>query len=205
MSNNRNGLFNLTSNERLILNIYLNMYNQTVHDIDLLYQQVDLLYDNLNELRNIINIITGISRRTTSNQDTTQERQNNISRENLSDNFYLLDLARYLNSAHNDFNVRTERMNTSRRNINSNFINNNIRTNNNNNNNNTSTGTRIITDIIDNAFNSFYDNVPVIPSRNQIIFGTRTTSFSNIQEPLNNICPITLERFEDNSDVTTTT
>ena len=51
----------LSDNDRIILNIYLNMYNQTARDIDLVYQQLDLMYENLNSIRNIINIVTGVS------------------------------------------------------------------------------------------------------------------------------------------------
>ncbi len=51
----------LSENDRIILNIYLNMYNQTVRDIDLVYQQLDLMYENLNNIRNIINVVTGVS------------------------------------------------------------------------------------------------------------------------------------------------
>ena len=55
--------------------------------------------------------------------------------------------------------------------------------------------------IYDNI-NAFYDRVPVPPSNEQIQLATLTTYYSNIVEPLNTNCPITLESFENNSVVT---
>ena len=51
----------LNNNDRFILNIYLEMYNQTIHDINMMYEDIDLMYENISELRNIINSITGVS------------------------------------------------------------------------------------------------------------------------------------------------
>jgi hypothetical protein len=48
---------------------------------------------------------------------------------------------------------------------------------------------------------SFYDNVPVYPTTEQIARGTRRLLYSNIEEPLNVSCPITLERFESDTEV----
>ena len=54
-----------------------------------------------------------------------------------------------------------------------------------------------------NNFNSrFFDRVPVPPSNEQIQLATLTTYYSNIVEPLNANCPITLEEFEYGSIVT---
>jgi hypothetical protein len=53
-----------------------------------------------------------------------------------------------------------------------------------------------------NNFNStFFDRVPVPPSNEQIQLATLTTYYSNIVEPLNTNCPITLETFENNNVV----
>jgi hypothetical protein len=48
---------------------------------------------------------------------------------------------------------------------------------------------------------SFYDNVPVYPTAEQVTSGTRRLLYSNIEEPLNITCPITLERFESDTEV----
>lgn len=49
---------------------------------------------------------------------------------------------------------------------------------------------------------TFYEPVPVYPSEEQLQQGLGNTVFSLIDSPLNNSCPITMERFEDNSNVT---
>jgi hypothetical protein len=49
---------------------------------------------------------------------------------------------------------------------------------------------------------TFYEPVAVYPSREQLQQGLGNTVFSLIESPLNNSCPITMERFEDNSNVT---
>jgi len=54
---------------------------------------------------------------------------------------------------------------------------------------------------VDTLLRSFYDNVPVVATREQQRAATLSTTFSRIVEPLNNRCPITLERFEPNSQV----
>jgi len=53
-----------------------------------------------------------------------------------------------------------------------------------------------------NNFNSaFFDRVLVPPSNEQIQLSTITTYYSNVIDPLNTSCPITLEEFENNSVV----
>lgn len=56
--------------------------------------------------------------------------------------------------------------------------------------------------IFHNFNSTFFNNVPVPPSNDQIQLSTLTTYYSNIVEPLNANCPITLEAFENNSVVT---
>jgi len=214
----------LTENDRVLLNIYLNMYNQTVRDIELSYQQLNLLYDNLDSIRNIINIITGVSDSldTRSQQETepstfgTFTRPSNNSYYNTSTNnlslstrLYLLDFARYLLDSYDNETAETtnnreteerERTrvrsrvgaNTRRRPNTSVFGSENIHFD------------TIATGVSRRLFSglaSFYDNVPVYPTTEQIARGTRRLLYSNIEEPLNVSCPITLERFESDTEV----
>jgi hypothetical protein len=215
----------LTDNDRIILNIYLNMYNQTVRDIDLLYQQVDLMYGNLNSIRNIINFITGVSDslNQTAEQEPTPPTFGTFSTPSsnsyyntgthnlsLSNRFYLVDLARYLldsydnetEMANQNSRETGERENTHvRRRVGTNTR------------RRSSTPTfntdginfdDIATGISQRIFpnlSSFYDNVPVYPTTEQITNGTRRLLYSNIEEPLNVCCPITLERFESDNEV----
>lgn len=217
----------LSENDRVILNIYLNMYNQTVRDIDLLYQQVDLMYENLNSIRNIINFVTGVS--DSLNQTTEQEprpstfarstssptnnshyssESNNLS---LSNRFHLVELARDLLDSYdretemsNQYSreigererTRVRRrvaMNTIRRPSTPIFNAESI--------NLDSIATGISQRIFPNL-NSFYDNVPVYPTTEQVTNGTRRLLYSDLEEePLNLSCPITLERFESDNEV----
>lgn len=226
----------LSDNDRIILNIYLNMYNQTVRDIeqsyqhiDLLYNNLDLLYNSLENTREIINTITGVTNTintTTSEQEnpssfrtflrpTTQSYytadENNLS---LPSRLYLVDFARRLLSSYNndDTSTTTNReteerdrrrvrqrteVNTRRRqnatatdsnaeNINLDYIVSGI----------TRPRGRLIP-----GLSTFYDNVPIYPSEEQITNGTRRLLFSSIDIPLNISCPITLERFENDTEV----
>ena len=52
-----------------------------------------------------------------------------------------------------------------------------------------------------NLNSTFLDRVPVPPSNEQIQLATLSTYYSNIIDPLNSSCPITLESFENNSVV----
>ena len=214
----------LSDNDRIILNIYLNMYNQTVRDIDLVYQQLDLMNENLNNIRNIINIVTGVfdyTNPTTNEQqsvphfgtfshpssnsyyNTSNTDNSNIS---LSSRLYLVDFARYLlDSYDNETETRNNRepeerprvrsrvgVNTRRRQNTSVLSNEGI---------NFDTIAGGITRRLFPRLSSFYDNVLVYPTTEQITNGTRRLLYSNIEEPLNVICPITLERFETDTEV----
>lgn len=215
----------LSDNDRIILNIYLNMYNQTARDIDLVYQQLDLLYENLNSIRNTINVVTGVSDslNTHSEQETvpstfgtfTRPSSNSYYNSNtnnlsLSTRLYLLDFARHLldsydnettettnNSRQTEERERTRLrsrvgVNTRRRPNNSVFGSENIHFD---------TIASGVSRRLFPGLASFYDNVPVYPTEQQITSGTRRVLYSNIEEPLNITCPITLERFESDTEV----
>lgn len=228
----------LSDNDRIILNIYLNMYNQTVRDIELSYQHIDLLYNNLDLLynslestREIINTITGVSG--LNNSSTDQETplpsfgtflrptahsyyrtadDNNLS---LSSRLYLVDFARRLLSSYNDDTTTTTTPATTtnnrgaeerdRRRVRQRTeVNTRRRPNANNSNNDSINFDSIASGITRRYFpglSSFYDNVPVYPSEEQITNGTRRLIFSSIDIPLNICCPITLERFENDTEV----
>jgi hypothetical protein len=49
---------------------------------------------------------------------------------------------------------------------------------------------------------NFHDTVPVYPSLDQINNGTREVLYSNIENQLNSSCPITLENFNNDDNVT---
>ena len=214
----------LSDSDRIILNIYLNMYNQTVRDIDLLYQQVNVMYENLNSIRNIINVVTGVSDSLDTNTEddfrqptfgtftrpsSNSYYNNDNSNLSLSSRLYLVSLARYLLDTYNEDtettnnNRETEErertrlrsrggLNTRRRPNTTVFNTESI------NFDNIASG---ITGRFFPRLSSFYDNVPVYPTAEQVTSGTRRLLYSNIEEPLNITCPITLERFESDTEV----
>jgi hypothetical protein len=201
------------------------MYNQTVRDIDLVYQQLDLMYENLNSIRHIINVVTGVygflNSTTTeqqrppptfgtfgrpSNNSYYNTGNNNLS---LSSRLYLVDFARYLLDSYDDETETTNNTrqteerertrirsrvgaNTRRRPNTSVFNTESI---------NFDSIAGGISQRLFPGLASFYDNVPIYPTAEQITNGTRRLLYSNIDEPLNLSCPITLERFESNTEV----
>jgi hypothetical protein len=181
------------------------MYNQTTRDIN-------LLYADLSRIRNIIDTITGVSNNIPEQQEGEEEPMNlfnappyhresrsfytNNNTTTMSNRFYLLSLARnilenydetYADVAANRTAGVSTRNRVGMRNSSSLFRN---------------SRANGLSDSLFPNLNSFYDNVAVYPTTEQILSGTRRILYSDIEEePLNNSCPITLERFEPNSEV----
>jgi len=57
-------------------------------------------------------------------------------------------------------------------------------------------------DVITGFLQQFYDSIPVIPSQRQIERATKLIRFGEIEEPKNSTCPISLERFDSETNVT---
>jgi len=201
----QNRLHLLNNNDRFILNIYLEMYNQYQRDIDMMYQEIELMYENMNELRNIMNIITGITdmmdernrerlrTRPRSEYDYSENSRRQRRRTDNGDGFY--------DNIHNIFHSANRSTNYDRRtstipNIFQHLY------GNSSNNRTTATPTRTASVGLGDFLLNFYDTVPVYPTRDQINNGTRRVLYSNIENPLNSSCPITLENFDDDDNVT---
>lgn len=193
----------LNNNDRFILNIYLEMYNQYQRDIDMMYQEIELMSQNMNELRNIINIITGVTdmidernrervrtrTRNDESENTRRQRRRTDNGEGLYDNVY--DIF-HSSNRHSGYNRRT----TTIPNIFQRLYGQQT-------NNRTTTLPTAANGVgLGDFLLSFYDNVAVYPSRDQINNGTRRVLYSNIENPLNSSCPITLENFDDADNVT---
>ena len=54
---------------------------------------------------------------------------------------------------------------------------------------------------ISNLFRTFFDPIQIFPTPSQIETATRVARFSDIVNPLNSSCPISLENFNDNDQV----
>uniref|UniRef100_A0A6C0H9N5 RING-type domain-containing protein n=1 Tax=viral metagenome TaxID=1070528 RepID=A0A6C0H9N5_9ZZZZ len=204
----------LNNNDRFILNIYLEMYNQTIHDINMMYEDIDLMYENISELRNIINSITGVSDMSDNrniNRDIDRERNRIRSRssrgpgddtENTRRQRRRTDNGENLyDNIHDIFHSANRSTGYDRRS--STIPNVFQRLYGGQSNNRTIPSTRTTTGLgLGDFLLNFYDTVPVYPTRDQINNGTRRVLYSNIENPLNSSCPITLENFDDADNVT---
>ena len=181
--NSREGNNRVTNyNQRYILDLYVNMYNNT-------FRQIDLLNDNLIEIRHSID---------------------NIIR-NMNDEEYINDINR------SESNIWSENLNnffTHSSNNNTNSTNN---TNNNNSTNSTNNASNIIrqSNIISENLNDIfsllqsYTNSTSNPNLNSIgqlnsdiiANSTRLIPYNEIENPLNDRCPILHEIFQDNEEV----
>ena len=59
-----------------------------------------------------------------------------------------------------------------------------------------------LADVVRTNFENLYSNVIVRPTNRQVLNATRNIVFSQIQGPLNTSCPISLEPFDENNEVT---
>ena len=197
----------LNNNDRFILNIYLEMYNQTIHDIDMMYEDIDLMYENISELRNIINSITGVSdmsddrnrervrvrsRSGDNDSENTQRRQRR--RTDNGDSFY--------DNIHDIFHSANRSTGYQRRTTTT-IPNSFQRFHGRQSSNRISVPPGRTTGVgLGDFLLNFYDNVAVYPTQEQINNGTRRVLYSNIENPLNLSCPITLENFNNDDNVT---
>ena len=186
--NRQNGQFTLTTDQRSLLDMYVNFYNHAT-------RQMESLHDLQSEIQSHINQIVGL---TTTQSNRNPQNFNEDLNNNLGQNNY--------NNIRSGQNGRQN----GRQNINPNieFPSNNSRVV-------YIEGVPYLLDLtnfmrlrnsnnteITNLWRSFYENIAVSPSRAQIENSTRVLRFSEITDPINNSCPITLERFDENSRVT---
>ena len=190
--NRQNRQFALTYDQRLLLDMYINFYNHTTRQMDALYDLQSEIRGNINEIIGISNIHNNSHRSQNSNRNFTESftnnRQNNQTGSNRRNN--------QNRNQQNNLNDGSSLPSSNSRVVYiegvpylldlTNFM----RLRNQNN-----TDTR-------NLWRSFYENITVAPTRIQIENSTRIVQFSDITTPINSSCPITLERFDENSSVT---
>jgi hypothetical protein len=215
---NRGNANNATT--RILLDFYMNLHNQTS-------RRIESLYDILDETRSLINALGEINlnnnRNRYNNYNTYENRNRNRNRNNTYENRNRYNAARRernsdVNTGIN--NISTERTNTLNNLNNDNttiahfdWLNNIIyiqgrpyRIDFNNStipsaSTSTTRNNPLGNDIM-NIMQNFYSNVPVLATPAQIQSATRNSRFSNIRNPINNNCPITLEQFSNESNVT---
>jgi len=171
-TNNRN---NITNEQLLILRHYMDQYNRTSNQINRLMTELEHIRHNLDYFSNEI----FLNRNQNTNNNTVG------------------------GAARNNINNRTNNSNRRLNSLLSSFL------NTNNTNNTTNTNFSPITYNFDepiglnNFLNTFLSTtVPVVPTQDQINNATRSIRYENIQNPLNESCPISLERFNPNDVVT---
>jgi hypothetical protein len=170
--------YTLSQDQRTVLELYLRLYNET-------NRQIDLLYVTLDEIRRQIDSIVNInSNRRTQTTNTRNEyvySNYHQRRQNIPNNRPFQDNVRT-----NFNNITYENNPTLLNRVINRFVeyytNNPLRNN--------------------EDVNNFYSNVIVRATPLQIERASRTLLFSEIDNPLNNSCPITLEPFEPNTMVT---
>jgi hypothetical protein len=173
----------LNNDDRYLLDHYINMYNE-------INRNIDLLYRDLEHTRNSIDEIVE-----NANDRWYVERQPHLNINNHNYN-------RMNNNIRNSMNRRMRNSNTP-----SLFSRLGPRTSDSANNTNPFMEYELLfprnfsNNIINNMRN-FSDNVPVVATPTQIQNATRNTVYSLIANPLNVSCPITLEPFDTNTEVT---
>ena len=188
----------VSSDQRYLLDFYMNLYNQTSRQIDLLYSSLDEIRHNMDNISGVNEIISHNSPVRTSipipipvpvptpisipappvtaqlPQTTSgRRRRNRSSHYNFGSN---QDTDNAYNYRYLVYNIpsRAATTQTSTSDYNSIF----------------------------GLLRNFYDRVPVAPTQEILNTSTRVCQFSDILNPLNSSCPITLDRFENNSNVT---
>lgn len=162
-----------TDGERYVIEMYFSQYNEHLRQIDERYYELNLIRNNIHR------ILLGTFSSNQSNQSSNPPNHDlfePIPRNTTS-----------RNSRVNQRYTRTSAPSNTFANANSNV--------------NTTGATRARTDV-DNLIRSFFDTIPVRPTPTQITRATNITSYSNISNPLNTRCPISLEQFAPTDSVT---
>lgn len=196
---------NLTPEQQRLINMYINQYNQT-------NTHIDLLLDMLDEIRgNIINVINISQPRRTRINRHSRNSNTNINRiinqlfNQRENNYVYYDYNNPINpNIYNDIftNTFTNLYNTE---INNRNLFNNINRNrerDRNNNNNRSNSHSTLDGYARNVYEQFFNSiVPVRPTAEQIESASRLIRFGDIENPLSESCPISLDEFNNDDEV----
>jgi hypothetical protein len=164
----------LTRDHRFLLNTYLSMYNSTI-------RQIDQLYANLDEIRDSIDILVSASLRSSSSTNRRRNRERNNSTETSS---HSIHQTRPLRSTRDPIPLRPGTPSPlSREEIfEFTFV---------------PADSQRLTTELQSLMRNFYNPIPVAPTLQQINEATSNAIFSEINDPVNSSCPITLERFTE--------
>ena len=176
-------------NQQLLLNIYVEMYNRAARQIDTLYTTMDDIREQIFILNNLgdPNPNRGSNPNPNPGEHSNRNRNRNRNRNQRYNN---------PNNMWNPYHLQTTPMFTQTYLSNASNASNAIRELNERN-------YQQLTGVnLRNILRTFYDPVIVAPTQHDIDQASRMIRFGNIVNPPNDSCPISLERFSENSQVT---
>lgn len=196
---------NLTPEQQRLITMYVNQYNQT-------NAHIDMLLDMLDEIRgNIVNVINSSQPRRTRINRHSRNANTNINRlinqmfNDRQNNYVHYDYNEPINpSIYNDYNMFTindfaNLRNRSNDNVDMSF--NGIPRNNNNNINNNFDFAQHNNDL-SSLLTSFLNSTVIVrPTTEQIQNASRLIRYGDIDNPLSESCPISLDEFNDDDQV----
>lgn len=173
--------FTLSYDQRILLEMYLNFYNHTSRQIHTLQELQNEIRGNINQLVGLGENTSGTQNRYFQNANASSNRPQSNQRRQPRQREQPTNPPLENPSNQRVFYVEgvpylIDMTNIWRR-------------------NNANTGATA-------DWRAFYDNVVVAPTRAQIENSTRVIRYSEIENPTNQSCPITLDRFENDSTVT---
>jgi hypothetical protein len=196
---------NLTPEQQRLIAMYINQYNQT-------NTHIDMLLDMLDEIRgNIVNVINSSQPRRTRINRHSRNANTNINRlinqifNDRQNNYVHYDYNNPINpSIYNDYNMFTINDFANLRNRSNSYADmsfNSIPRNNNNNINNNFDFTQQNNDLSSFFTNFLNSTVIVRPTTEQIQNASRLIRYGDIDNPLSETCPISLDEFNHDDEV----
>jgi len=180
--------FLLTPDEIIMINNFCNMYSNNIRLIESLNRSND-------EIRNSINAIIQHH-----NVDANYSTNNNRNHRNNVNNRFPRN--QYLHEYIDSNSTRNRNNINQRTNTNYHYMNPNIHQNRNHNRNiNRNLTNNVINATTESILQTFFEPIVIFPTQTQIENATRIATYGDIVNPINNSCPISLERFNDEDQV----
>uniref|UniRef100_A0A6C0F4N8 RING-type domain-containing protein n=1 Tax=viral metagenome TaxID=1070528 RepID=A0A6C0F4N8_9ZZZZ len=174
-----------SNDQRIMLNFYLAAYNDIRRDIDHLYESLDYIVGHINTLsRNVESHRADNVNRHDSRSNTNRHRSSRTADSIINDYLY------------NDFSIPR----FSRNNIRQTTPHINVLPRQNTSATENPIWARSRAQVFD-LLGQFYNNVPVVPTREEIDRATRRIVYREIESPLNSTCMICLDRFQPDDSV----
>jgi len=178
---------------RVLLNLYISIYNNINRQIDALYEDLESVRMNINDMVQLVLENMEVNRSTNFLQNATPV-SNRFPRQRPRQNTPQQAQSQALTQ---EPSILFDSTNPNRILINNTpYIIENVEYYNTADSSNPST-IRDYTQLLQ----TFFSPVAIRPSENQIQHAVRTIPYSNIENPLNNSCPISLENFTNNDEV----